>query len=91
MPECRAGHTTLAIIGVAVAPAVFRLLGVRDERARGIALRVAAHAIGLSRAFQSGHQVAGAFAGVATGLTGLLTAVAVPIVLMLGSASHGCD
>ncbi len=71
------------IVGVAVAPAVFRLLGVRDERARGIALRVAAHAIGLSRAFQSGHQVAGAFAGVATGLTGLLTAVAVPIVLML--------
>jgi putative effector of murein hydrolase len=83
MPERPDGQTTLAIIGVAVAPAVFRLLGVRDERARGVALGVAAHAIGLTQAFQPG-QVAGTFAGVAMGLTGLLTAVAVPIVLMPG-------
>jgi predicted murein hydrolase (TIGR00659 family) len=70
------------IIGVAVAPAIFGLLRVRDERARGVALGVAAHAIGLTQAFQSG-QVAGTFAGVAMGLTGLLTAVGVAFVLML--------
>ena len=69
------------IVGVAVAPAVFGLLGVRDERARGVALGVAAHAIGLTQAFQSG-QVTGTFAGAAMGLTALLTAVAVPVVLM---------
>jgi hypothetical protein len=37
MPERPDGQTTLAIFGVAVAPAVFRLLGVRDERAQGVA------------------------------------------------------
>jgi putative effector of murein hydrolase len=102
------------IIGVAVAPAIFGLLRVRDERARGVALGVAAHAIGLTQAFQSGQVIpavespdrraalslpaarpafgpsgvtkvgmTGTFAGVAMGLTGLLTAVAVPFVLML--------
>ncbi len=70
------------LIGVALAPAVFGLLRVRDERARGVALGVAAHAIGLTQALQSG-QVAITFAGAAMGLAGLLTAVAVPLVLRL--------
>jgi putative effector of murein hydrolase len=47
-----------------------------------VALGVAAHAIGLTQALQSG-QVAITFAGAAMGLAGLLTAVAVPLVLRL--------
>jgi putative effector of murein hydrolase len=47
-----------------------------------VALGVAAHAIGLTQAFQAS-QVTGTFTGVAMGLNGLLTAMAVPLVLML--------
>ncbi len=71
------------IIGAIAAPPLFRLLAVRDERARGVVVGVAAHGIGMAQAFQSG-PVTGTFAGVAMGLTGLLTALAVPLVLMLG-------
>jgi predicted murein hydrolase (TIGR00659 family) len=70
------------IVGVTVAPAVFKLLRVEDERARGTALGVAAHAIGLTQAFQAS-QVTGTFAGVAMGLTGLLTAITVALVRVL--------
>ena len=70
------------IIGAIAAPPLFRLLAIRDERARGVALGVAAHGIGMAQAFQSG-QVTGTFAGVAMGLNGLVTALAVALLLML--------
>jgi putative effector of murein hydrolase len=72
------------VIGAIAAPPLFRLIAVRDERARGVALGVAAHGIGLAQAFQSG-QVTGTFAGVAMGLTGLVTALAVSLAPMLGT------
>jgi predicted murein hydrolase (TIGR00659 family) len=71
------------IIGAVVAPPLFRLLAIRDERARGVALGVAAHGIGMAQAFQSG-QVTGTFAGVAMGLTGLVTALAIALVPTAG-------
>lgn len=70
------------IIGAIAAPPLFKLLAIRDERARGVALGVAAHGIGMAQAFQSG-PVTGTFAGVAMGLTGLLTALAVPLVRLV--------
>ncbi|MBM7333023.1 MAG: LrgB family protein [Alcanivorax sp.] len=65
------------IVGALLAGPVFRLLRVRDDRVRGFALGLVAHAIGTARAFEFGEK-AGAFAGLALGLTGLVTALALP-------------
>jgi predicted murein hydrolase (TIGR00659 family) len=70
------------IAGAMMAGPLTDALGVRDPRARGFALGVAAHGIGTARAFQLG-EVAGAFAGVGMGLNGLATAVLVPLLASL--------
>jgi predicted murein hydrolase (TIGR00659 family) len=57
-----------------------RLLGVRDDMAVGFALGLASHGIGTARAFQISER-AGAFAALAMGLNGLVTAVTLPVVL----------
>jgi predicted murein hydrolase (TIGR00659 family) len=66
------------ILGAIVATPLLDLLGVRDWEARGFALGLAAHGIGTARAFQC-HPVAGTFSGIAMGLNGVLTALAVPL------------
>lgn len=66
------------IVGVIIAPLVFRLLKVTDDRVRGLSLGIVAHAIGTSRAFEYGER-AGAFSSLALGLTGLFTALALPV------------
>lgn len=68
------------IVGALVAPLVFRGLGIRDARMQGLLLGVVAHAMGTARAIEMGHRQ-GAFAGVALALTGLATAVLLPVVL----------
>ncbi|MBT9384745.1 LrgB family protein [Pseudooceanicola sp. CBS1P-1] len=70
------------IIGAIIAPQLLNVLGVRDWRARGFAVGVAAHGIGTARAFQA-HERAGAFAGIGMGLNALLTSVLAPYVLHL--------
>jgi putative effector of murein hydrolase len=49
---------------------------------RGFAVGVAAHGIGTARAFQLSEE-AGAFAGLAMGLNGLLTALLFPLFFWL--------
>ena len=49
-----------------------------DWRARGFAVGVASHGIGTARAFQESEE-AGAFSGLAMGLSGLVTAVLFPL------------
>lgn len=56
--------------------------GVKDPAARGLAMGIAAHGIGTVRALQESEK-AGAFGGLAIGLTGLFTAVLVPLILSL--------
>jgi putative effector of murein hydrolase len=53
---------------------------IHDHRAMGFALGLAAHGLGTARAFQIS-QTAGAFAGIAIGLNGLMTAFILPILL----------
>ena len=53
---------------------------VRSPAARGLALGIASHGIGTVRALQMG-ETAGAFAGLAIGLTGLATAILVPLLV----------
>lgn len=68
------------IIGAVVATPLLNLLGLRDWRARGFAVGVAAHGIGTARAFQV-NPSAGAFAGLGMGLNAVLTAFLAPLVL----------
>lgn len=67
------------IVGAMAAPLVFRLLNVTDDRIRGLALGMVAHAIGTARAFEYSEK-AGAFSSLALGLTGLLTALLLPLI-----------
>ena len=67
------------ILGAAFGPWLLDLVRVRDEAARGLALGVASHGIGAARALQSS-ETAGAFAGVAIGVNGLLTAALAPLI-----------
>ncbi|HQR03950.1 MAG: LrgB family protein [Proteobacteria bacterium] len=69
-------------LGIVVAQPIYRLLRIHDPATRGFALGLAAHGIGTARAFQM-NEISGAFAGLAMGLNGLLTAVMLPLLLPL--------
>ncbi|WP_374300091.1 LrgB family protein [Paracoccus sp. (in: a-proteobacteria)] len=68
------------IFGAVVVTPLLNALRVRDWRARGFAVGVAAHGIGTARAFQV-NQTAGAFSGIGMGLNAVLTAVIAPVVV----------
>jgi predicted murein hydrolase (TIGR00659 family) len=74
------------VVGALWAPEITLLLGVRSWRARGLAAGVAGHGIATARML-SVNETAGAFAGLAMGLCGLVTAVLLP--LALGGLSIG--
>ena len=73
------------VMGAIVATPLLNALRLRDWRARGFAVGVAAHGIGVARAVQV-HETAGAFAAVGMGLSAILTAVLAPVLarLLLG-------
>lgn len=68
--------TGVAAIGF-VGP-LSRRLGIRDERLIGLALGINGHALGTVRAFEIG-PTAGAFASLGMSLTGILTALLLPL------------
>lgn len=70
------------IVGTIVSHPLLRLLRVRDPAARGFAIGLTAHAIGMARELQI-HPTSGGFAALAMGLNGILTAVLMPFALML--------
>jgi len=70
------------IIGAALGKYVLDAVRVRDWRARGFALGLAAHGIGTARAFQVNAD-AGTYAGLAFGLHGVLAAFALPLLWRL--------
>jgi predicted murein hydrolase (TIGR00659 family) len=65
------------IIGAVAARYLFDALRIQDPAIRGFAMGVASHGIGTARAFQVSEQ-SGAFAALAMGLNGALTAALVP-------------
>ena len=70
------------VIGAIVATPLLNLLRIRDWRARGFAVGVAALGIGTARAFQV-NDTAGAFSGIGMGLNAILTAVLAPLAASL--------
>jgi putative effector of murein hydrolase len=76
---------TTGILGAVLGPPLLRLLRVDDDAVQGFAIGVAAHGIGTARAFQISES-AGAFAGLAMGLNGVVTALLLPVALQLAGA-----
>ncbi|HZW20352.1 LrgB family protein [Noviherbaspirillum sp.] len=70
------------ILGATTAQGILKRMGMTDPGTSGFALGVAAHGIGASRAFQLNQEM-GAFAGLAMGLAGALTATLLPFCLRL--------
>lgn len=84
IPSLAAGLVLLTgSIGCALSPWVFRLLKVKDPAVQGFALGLSAHGFGTAQAFARIGAVAGAFSGLAMGLTGLLTAFLLPLLIRL--------
>lgn len=73
------------ILGAMIAVPLLALAGVRGEIAQGFALGIAAHGVGTARAIQIS-PTAGAFAGLAMGLNGVLTSLTLALVLSLWPA-----
>jgi predicted murein hydrolase (TIGR00659 family) len=69
------------VVGAVAGPAVLDLVGVRDRRARGLAIGASSHGVGTSRALRE-HPTEGAFSGLAMGLTALLISLLTPLVLL---------
>ncbi|MBG6098769.1 LrgB family protein [Nocardioides luteus] len=78
-PELSAAFAiVIGIIAAMVAPRVLTLLGIRDPRARGVAVGAVSHGIGTARMLEES-QVEGAFSGLAMGLTAVVTCLMVPL------------
>ncbi|MBI1261969.1 MAG: LrgB family protein [Rhizobiales bacterium] len=71
-------------IGAVFGSWIFNALGIKDPRARGFAMGIAAHGIGTARAFQVSWE-AGTFSGVAMTLNGIITALLLPVIWLLFS------
>ncbi|RAH36727.1 MULTISPECIES: LrgB family protein [unclassified Halomonas] len=86
IPSLAAGLVLLTgAIGCALGPVIFRLLRIQDPAIQGFAMGLSAHGFGTAQAFARLGAVAGAFSGLAMGITGLLTAFLLPpLVHLLG-------
>lgn len=81
VPALVAVFTMLAgMLGAVFGPWLLDRLRVRDRRVRGLAMGAVSHGVGTSRSLHD-HMTEGAFAGLAMGLTALLTSLLVPAVL----------
>lgn len=70
------------VLGAVLGPWVLDRLEIHDPALRGSAMGTAAHGLGTARSCQESSQ-AGAFAGLAMGLSGLLTALILPALVRL--------
>lgn len=70
------------VVGAIVGPSLLRLFGVCHPAAMGMALGITAHAVGTARAMQEGEEC-GAFAALAMSLMGMITAVLLPLAIVL--------
>lgn len=68
------------ILGAATARYLFNFLKIEEHSVRGFALGVTSHGIGTARGFQVSEEM-GAFSGLAMGLSAVLTAVLLPLIL----------
>ncbi|MBB1485980.1 LrgB family protein [Oceanospirillum sediminis] len=67
-------------IGCVIGPVLFRLLRIRDHSVQGFTMGLAAHGFGTAQCFTIS-SVAGAFAGLAMGMTGMVSAFVLPVLV----------
>jgi len=70
------------ILGAALGSFVLDIARIRNMSARGFAFGLASHGIGTARALAKDRQ-AGVFAAVAMGLSGIVTAMLIPLIFYL--------
>jgi len=70
------------IVGGVCGPELLRLMRVKNEVAKGIAIGTISHAIGTARAFKES-EVQGSMSGLAIALAGVLTALLTPAFILL--------
>lgn len=68
------------VLGAVIVTPLMNALRITDYAARGFAVGLASHGIGVARAF-SVDPLAGTFAGIAMGLNAILTAIVVPLLV----------
>ncbi|SCA57808.1 conserved hypothetical protein; putative inner membrane protein [Candidatus Terasakiella magnetica] len=66
------------VTGAVLGGAALNLVGVKDKKARGLAVGIASHGIGTARKL-SLNETSGAFAGLGMGLNALATAIILPL------------
>lgn len=79
VPLMMGGLLITGVIATLLVDFISPLLGVKDERIIGFALGLNGHAVGTVRAFEIS-ATAGAFASLGMGLTGIFTAIWLPLV-----------
>lgn len=85
LPSLAAAFTLITgLAGVILHGPVLRLVRVRDWRARGLGVGTVAHGLGTARMLQLS-ETAGAYSGMAIGITGLLTSLIIPLVIRFWS------
>jgi putative effector of murein hydrolase len=72
----------VAVLGAVIVTPLMNAMGLRDYAARGFAAGLAAHGIGTARAFVV-DPVAGTFAGIAMGLSAILSSLLIPVIVRL--------
>ena len=80
------GNVSLAVvsvvmcgfIGAVLGPAIIRILGIRSEIAKGMAMGCASHGLGTSRALEES-ALQGAVSGLAMALMGIATSLLIPL------------
>jgi predicted murein hydrolase (TIGR00659 family) len=71
---------TTGVIGAVLGPWFLDRLGISDPTVRGTAMGVSAHGLGTAAIYQESSE-AGAFSGLAMGMSGLITALMLPALL----------
>ncbi|HHV71797.1 MAG TPA: LrgB family protein [Clostridia bacterium] len=80
VPLTIVGVVITGIIGAIIGPEVLKLVKVKSKIAKGLAIGVASHALGTSRAIEEG-ETEGALSSTAIGLAGIITALVLPFIL----------
>ena len=80
VPSLAAAFVAFAgVLGAVFGPGLMKLMRIRDEACQGFAMGLAGHGAATAQAFLISPK-AGAYSGLAIGLTGVLTAVLAPLV-----------
>lgn len=82
VPLMMGGLLATGVVATLFVDLMAKVLSIKDERILGFALGLNGHALGTARAFEISH-TAGAFASLGMGLTGVFTALILPLAFRL--------